>query len=351
MKVVHVHRMRGIGGSERHLLALLPGLAALGVEPVFVGLDDPAWDPEPFYEQLPVESVRLPMGHELDPRVVGRLRGALRGATSSTRTSSTPTSTARSPRGDRALVSTKHNDDPFRVGVVPLRRARAHPPRGARDRDHRGPEALQRRARRAARGEDRGRPLRPRRAARRLGPRTPALDLPDDARVLLAISRLVPQKGLDIAVRALARVREEEPRAVLVVLGEGPERERLAGDGVYLPGRVGDVSAWLARAELLVHPARWEGFGLALLEAMLAGKPVVATRVSSIPEIVVDGETGRARASRRPRGPRRRDPARAARPGAPRRDGPGPRAQRVLGRADVRRTLAVYERALSSRER
>jgi starch synthase len=43
---------------------------------------------------------------------------------------------------------------------------------------------------------------------------------------------------------------------------------------------------------VLVHPARWEGFGLALLEAMLASLPVVATRVSSIPEIVVDGETG-----------------------------------------------------------
>jgi glycosyltransferase involved in cell wall biosynthesis len=41
-----------------------------------------------------------------------------------------------------------------------------------------------------------------------------------------------------------------------------------------------------------VHPVRWEGFGLALLEAMLASLPVVATNVSSIPEIVVDGETG-----------------------------------------------------------
>ncbi len=53
-----------------------------------------------------------------------------------------------------------------------------------------------------------------------------------------------------------------------------------------------DVAAWLRRADLLVHPVRWEGFGLALLEAMLASLPVVATNVSSIPEIVVDGETG-----------------------------------------------------------
>ena len=53
-----------------------------------------------------------------------------------------------------------------------------------------------------------------------------------------------------------------------------------------------DVAAWLRRADLLVHPARWEGFGLALLEAMLAALPVVATNVSSMPEIVADGETG-----------------------------------------------------------
>jgi starch synthase len=48
----------------------------------------------------------------------------------------------------------------------------------------------------------------------------------------------------------------------------------------------------LGRSDVLLHPARWEGFGLALLEAMLAGLPVVATSVSSIPEIVADGETG-----------------------------------------------------------
>ena len=52
------------------------------------------------------------------------------------------------------------------------------------------------------------------------------------------------------------------------------------------------MTAWLERADVFVHPARWEGFGLVLLEAMLAGLPVVASEVSSVPEIVADGETG-----------------------------------------------------------
>src|SRR5207244_6408603 len=126
----------------------------------------------------------------------------------------------------------------------------------------------------------------------------PADDVPAQARVLLAVCRLEPQKGLDIAVRALPDIRTRHPTAELVVLGEGPQRsdlEELAANlevPVHLLGRVPDVAAWLQRADVLVHPARWEGFGLALLEAMLASKPVVATSVSSIPEIVVDGETG-----------------------------------------------------------
>src|SRR5262249_57079198 len=96
-----------------------------------------------------------------------------------------------------------------------------------------------------------------------------------------------PQKALDVAIRAL----DEIPAAHLVVLGEGPQRselERLAGERVHLPGRVPDVAAWLRRADVLVHPVRWEGFGLAVLEAMLAGLPVVATNVSSLPELVSD---------------------------------------------------------------
>ena len=350
MKVVHVHRMRGIGGSERHLLALLPGLAALGVEPVFVGLDDPAWDPEPFYAQLSVESVRLQMPHDLDPRLLRRLRSALRSAELVHTHLVHADVYGALAAGDATLVSTKHNDDPFRAG--PFRHVeRALTRRAARVIAI--TEALKR-----FNVERVGLPAEKLEVVHYGLDAPPApwsentdLDLPDDARVLLAICRLVPQKGLDVAVRALARVREEEPRAVLVVLGEGPERERLAGEGVHLPGRVGDVAAWLARAELLVHPARWEGFGLALLEAMLAGKPVVASGVSSIPEIVVDGETGllvppedpEALAAAILRLLRDQDEARRL-------------SEAGLARARsefsvermAQRTLAVYERALSA---
>src|SRR5262249_42069013 len=106
----------------------------------------------------------------------------------------------------------------------------------------------------------------------------PRDDVPQDARVLLAVSRLARQKGVDVAIRPLAELPAD---TVLVVLGEGPERgdlERLSREfgverRVFLPGRVPDVAAWLQRARVFVHPARWEGFGLGVLEAMLAGLP------------------------------------------------------------------------------
>ena len=195
--------------------------------------------------------------------------------------------------GARLLVSTKHNDDPFRAGsfrfVERLLARRA-------DRVIAITAALARfQIERVGLPPDKVEVIHyglddvPR--AWGANPPDP---VPQDARVVLCICRLEQQKGVDVAVRALSDVDD----AHLVVLGEGPERpelERLARElevPVYLPGRVPDVSAWLRRASLLVHPARWEGFGLALLEAMLAGLPVVATRVSSIPEIVADGETG-----------------------------------------------------------
>jgi glycosyltransferase involved in cell wall biosynthesis len=296
VKVAHIHRIRGISGSERHLLTLLPALAERGVEPVFVGLDDPESEPEPFYRELGVERVRLRSPRDLDPALLWRLRRELRRLRPDVVHTHLVHADVYGALGASTLplVSTKHNDDRFRLG--PFRYVE---------------RALTRKAARVIAITEALREF----CVDRVGlpaakvevvhyglDRLPApwgengeVPVPAGARVLLCVGRLTEQKGIDLAVRALATIREREPAAVLVVLGEGPERTRLealAGEGVYLPGRVGDVASWYRRAELLVHPARWEGFGLALLEAMLAGKPVVATRVSSSPEIVGHGETG-----------------------------------------------------------
>jgi glycosyltransferase involved in cell wall biosynthesis len=295
VRVAHIHRIGGIGGSERHLLTLLPALAERGIETVLIGLDDPRGEPEPFYDALHVPAVRLDNPRDLDPLLLVRLTRELRridpDVVHTHLVHADVYGGAAARLAGAPLVSTKHNDDPFRVGpfryverglarvssgIVAITDSlrdftveRVGIPADKVTTIHYGLDELP-----AAWGEN------------------PPDDVPPDARVVLAVARLVPQKGLDVAVSALKRVREHHPDVVLVVLGEGPERQRLAGDGVHLLGRVPDVAAWLRRANVLVHPARWEGFGLALLEAMLASLPVVATRVSSIPEIVVDGETG-----------------------------------------------------------
>ena len=290
MTVVHVHRMRGIGGSERHLLTLLPALRALGVDARFVGLDDlDGWNPQPFYDALgDVPYTRL--------RSVRGLRRTLGGA-DAVHTHLVHADVFGAVAAGRADVfSTKHNDDRFRTG--PWRFAE---------------RLLARRARRIvaiSRALKRFQVDRVGLPAAKVEVVHYGMDEPPkawgenpelalgDGPVLACVARLEPQKGVDVAVRALHRATDGPDRPTLVVLGEGPERPRLEALAreldvrLVLPGRVPDVAAVLRQADLLVHPARWEGFGLAVLEAMLCSLPVVATNVSSLPELVVDGETG-----------------------------------------------------------
>jgi glycosyltransferase involved in cell wall biosynthesis len=346
VKVLHVHRIGGIGGSERHLLTLLPALAERGVEVSFLGLDDPRRAPEPFYEALTVPYQRLQAPRDLDPLLAVRVRRATR------RADIVHTHLVHADVygaiGARRLVSTKHNDDPFRAGPFRfVERALARRAAGIIAIT----ESLARfQLERVGLPRDKvevvhyGLDEPPR--AWGANPPDP---VPRDARVLLCVCRLEPQKGVDVAIRALAEV----PDAYLVVLGEGPQRAELEllaaelGVRVYMPGRVPDVAAWLGRAHLLVHPVRWEGFGLALLEAMLALLPVVATRVSSIPEIVVDGETGLLVPPD--------DPAALAAAVKRVLADPAGYGQRGLARARAQfsvarmadRTIAVYERAMS----
>ena len=297
MRVAHVHRIRGIGGSERHLLTLLPALAERGIEPVLVGLDDPAWEAADFYDALTVPAIRLRSAHDLDPVLLPRLLRSLNADVVHTHLVHADLygGIAAKLRGT-ALVSTKHNDDPFRSG--PYRFVERGLGRAA-DRIITITDALRRFTIDRV-GIDAAKVQTIHYGLDELPfawGANPPDDVPGDSRIVLSTSRLVEQKGVDVAVRALSQLPTD---VVLVVLGEGPEREsieRLARDmgvanRIFLVGRQPDVAAWLRRATAYVQPSRWEGFGLGVLEAMLASLPVVATNVSSLPELVVEGETG-----------------------------------------------------------
>lgn len=122
---------------------------------------------------------------------------------------------------------------------------------------------------------------------------------PDDV-VLVAVGRLAEIKNYGLLLDALARAASAAPALKLVMVGDGPERPRLeaAATRPELSGRVhflgarDDVRDWLALGHVFVLPSLYEGISLALLEAMAAGLPAVATRVGGNPEVVVDGECG-----------------------------------------------------------
>jgi glycosyltransferase involved in cell wall biosynthesis len=118
--------------------------------------------------------------------------------------------------------------------------------------------------------------------------------------MLVVVGRLEPQKGHRILLDALPVVQREFPAVRLVCVGEGALREQLEarvtslglGDSVRFVGRQADVPAWLALADIVVLPSFYEGLPLAAIEALAAGRAMVATDVDGTPEIVVAEETG-----------------------------------------------------------
>lgn len=128
-----------------------------------------------------------------------------------------------------------------------------------------------------------------------------AWKVPADAWVIGTVARLVPQKALPVMLQGYAAYRAVATRpSRLVLVGRGPleaELKLLAarlgiGDEVVWAGFREDIPTVMCAFDCFALTSSYEGFGLVLLEAMAAARPVVATAVSAIPEVVVEGENG-----------------------------------------------------------
>lgn len=114
-----------------------------------------------------------------------------------------------------------------------------------------------------------------------------ALGVPDGVPLAVCPARITRQKGQDVLLAAWPAVRARCPEALLALVGEGDcDARAAAGPGVRFTGAVPDVRGWLAAADVVVLPSRWEGLSLALLEAMAAGRSTVVSAIPGLAEVV-----------------------------------------------------------------
>jgi GalNAc-alpha-(1->4)-GalNAc-alpha-(1->3)-diNAcBac-PP-undecaprenol alpha-1,4-N-acetyl-D-galactosaminyltransferase len=120
--------------------------------------------------------------------------------------------------------------------------------------------------------------------------------------MIIAVGRLSKEKGFDLLLKSFARIALDYPKWRICIIGEGAERQALTvlRDELNLAGRVElvgearDVERWMARASVLVHPSRREGFPNTVLEAMGMGLAVICADCRAGPsELIADGVNGR----------------------------------------------------------
>jgi glycosyltransferase involved in cell wall biosynthesis len=315
MRVLHVIKAVGIAGAEQHLLTLLPGLRARGVDARLLLLAERANPQDDYLARMsaldvPVDRHLMARRH-LDPSLITVLREDLR------QTQPQIVHTHLLHADVYALpmafslklptVSSRHNDDPFRrrfplrqlhrwlwrntsAGIAISQHVAAFCqnvegapadklftiPYGMSYRDRLGERAAQKRS---LQGQ---------------------IGVSSEAVLIGMVGRLIEQKGMRYGIQAFSRIASEHPHAHLVIVGDGNLREVLTQEAemLGLMGRVhflgwrDDAGSLMLGFDIFLMPSLWEGFGLVLLEAMSAALPIVASRASAIPEIVVDGETG-----------------------------------------------------------
>lgn len=123
----------------------------------------------------------------------------------------------------------------------------------------------------------------------------------NDGNIIIGtVGRLEPQKAVNVLIQAVALVKNRHPHIKLLLVGDGPLREDLEnlagtlnmGNDVIFTGWRPDAGDYIACMDIFSLSSLWEGFGIVLLEAMSLAKPIVATKVGGVPEIVMDGKGG-----------------------------------------------------------
>ncbi len=300
--VLHTQKVAGISGSEAHLLQLLPDLRDRGWDIRFLMLheDEPgAWE---FADALrsrgvPLDDVRLRA--DVDPLAFGEVASyLLRVRPRILHTHLVHSDVYGQLAGSLTRVplrlSTKHGFNEFREGRwfgvadrsvaslahvhIAISQGLAHYLAETEGFDEESFEVVH----------------------YGIAPAGDAVPFTGTEQRLLCIGRLIPIKGHLVLFRALAQARARVPGVTLDIAGRGPlepalktyARELGVEDAVRFLGFVSPVQRAIEESAVVVVPSLGEGFGMVALEAMERARPVIASSVGGLPELVADGETG-----------------------------------------------------------
>lgn len=126
------------------------------------------------------------------------------------------------------------------------------------------------------------------------------LNIPEDAFVVGMVGRISPQKAPDIFIKMAKHVKDKVSNAHFIIVGNGDQEAEIEKyakdndflDSLHITGWVDNPMSYVELFDVACLLSRWEGFGLVLPEYMMAGKPIVATRVDAIPNIICNNENG-----------------------------------------------------------